>query len=123
MSREIKFRMWNRIVERMSNGYTLYELHAQAVNFPILEIMQYTGLKDKNGTELYEGDIVNQFTLEVKRTVVYHNGSFGYWDSEDVKYRSLISYAGNQWFDWKDSKSQHIEVIGNIYQNTELITA
>lgn len=70
-------------------------------------LMQYTGLKDKNGVEIYEGDIIHAFgaPLEVKWIV---DGWFA--DCEKTR----ICEAGQEWDD-------NCEVIGNIHENPELL--
>lgn len=72
-----------------------------------LKIMQYTGLKDKNNKEIYEGDILFESSGEEYFKVVFEDGSFR---AEDDKYSlDLEDYA-------------HIcEVVGNIYENPELL--
>ena len=79
---------------------------------PNAKIMQYTGLKDKNGTEIYEGDIVK------------HKHKFG-GGLGQVKYivpsfglRDLHKPAVSTDFEWTDF--EEFEVIGNIYENPEL---
>lgn len=83
-----------------------------------LILMQYTGLKDKNGVEIYEGDIIkgiskthknNKITLYVK----WDRGQYDVFDIHDKD-------------NWMDSLYNHmhfydIEVIGNIYENPELL--
>jgi uncharacterized phage protein (TIGR01671 family) len=84
-------------------------------------VMQYTGLKDKNGKEIYEGDIVAAFNFidkNFRHEVIFKNGAFGY-TSQFLS--GFIPYAGNDNFKWSNGKSDKIEVIGNIYENPELM--
>lgn len=77
-------------------------------------LMQYTGLKDKNGKEIYEGDIVNYShprTNEIIRTVTFKHGAFGI---EGIYEKTHIIFG--------NILDSHIEVIGNIYENPELLT-
>ncbi len=79
-----------------------------------IELMQSTGLKDKNGKEIFEGDIV--LVLDSPYTVFYDNerGSYRLKPHDDrwnVDYLSNFSHGGN------------FEVIGNIYENKELLDA
>ena len=100
-----------------------YEIYSQVV------LMQYTGLKDKNGTEIYEGDVVKILytdwpsqtnepgTLEeyldsLARTKVVIWSVQGFYVSESVD-----GYAESM----EPGKYGYIEVIGNIYENKELL--
>ena len=72
-------------------------------------VTEYTGLKDKNGREIYEGDVYHQGDTNILYVVEYKGASF-----VGKQIRSS-SYAGLE--HWKD----RIEVIGNIYQNPDLL--
>lgn len=106
-----KFRVWDN-VDYMSKPFTLSELQAGLVQFDCAcPIMQFTGLKDKNGVEIYEGDVVKYLT---------HTAHI-FWSPQDfgfVHYNDVIGdYAGLSFFTGYKS----FEVIGNVYQNPELL--
>ncbi len=84
-------------------------------------IGQFAGLTDKNGKEIYEGDIVQWGDSEhkIKQVVEFRNGAFGYvYDTIG----SFVPYAANTNFDFAAlGTDKRFEVIGNIHDNPELL--
>lgn len=119
MSREIKFRCWSdeegrylrmqnvNFVDNKPNSMSYHKkghkgfLH---IRFPNFIFEQYTGLKDKNGKEIFEGDVVRQFDDEEYFVVKFEYGGF------------LPFTANMLTFD-----TDYCEVIGNIHENPELL--
>lgn len=125
-----KFRAWHKANKKMYkvNGisYPLRMLHLFRqdlyvedfkVSFDDVIVMQSTGLFDKNGVEIFEGDVVRLTSVflgkDEIRQVTLVNGGFGvtsegtYVDSITIKLLSQVGYS--------------LEIIGNIYENPELV--
>lgn len=131
MNREIKFRAWNgkymldpTYGDWISFDGVPYTESERKHNTPNIEIsrnqsktlilMQFTGLKDKNGKEIYEGDILN---------VNSSRQSVGYYKSGFVT--MCIQKTDKGFCEWRKDLSQQYkpEVIGNIHENPELLHA
>jgi uncharacterized phage protein (TIGR01671 family) len=121
MNRPIKFRVWDkRETKGMSTQNMLYDaqLHhfwQDFVDYPGYELMQYTGLTDKNGKEIYEGDIIID-TQKQKYEIIFDENHARY----DLKVCGENKLSQTSYFTQIYEK-KHIEVIGNIFEHPELL--
>lgn len=85
--------------------------------FEEIELLQYTGLKDKNGVEIYEGDILNPNSREV----IFYDKGLG---PMGVGFYTICHNPeyGKGKFTFGQTQSEDSEIIGNIYENPELLT-
>lgn len=122
--REIKFRAWDNVQEVMlpvenidfRNDLITFNEDDNSLTdtFEMITLMQYTGMKDKNGKEIYEGDIVG--SLHMRAEVIFEDGSFRFKWLDKItkrvrKYNEPMFKNTNIVF----------EVMGNIYENKELL--
>lgn len=140
MSREIKFRAWDKDEKRMLEVYRI------GFDGPIdgaqvycylddrgakgskecfcdgdgLTLEQFTGLKDRNGQEIYEGDILAWHSNIYRKhdwvgLVLYRGAGFAVQESDK-------SYSSPDWLETACNKDANIiEVVGNIHENPELL--
>lgn len=121
-----KFRAWHKEkkcwISLHNNGYSFNpangQIYYRGLNITSrIELVQYTGLNDKNGKEIYEGDIVrvNKLTFEnsgplpENLVVKFYNGMFQLFRDDEYLYGLHLMYIEDG------------EVIGNIYENPELL--
>jgi hypothetical protein len=121
--REIKFRAWDKKEQRivtpilelgMKECVAFWHLDGVWFDPENIILMQYTGLKDKNGKEIYEGDIDNN------RIVVWVDdedlSEFVGWHWKDIYKNKYGEYEIHSFFAF----TTPIEIIGNIYENPEM---
>ena len=132
MQRTIKFRAWLRYEKEMSEVLVLDNQDERAVvvrkdgtvgwrMFAELELVQYTGLKDKNGVEIYDGDYIRYSTRTINESIFTHVCRV--FQHESGTWRIEGYHEGNHSYETKGTVYEvHkvCEVIGNIYENPEL---
>lgn len=119
--REIKFRAWHKADEKMYEvyGFTQNKWFLKGKQFPMpngaVVIMQYTDLKDKNGKKIYEGDLLTDYGGAPPLYVEYSekHGAYCFVDKFDS--------SGTVYYTPPMIYYEHMEVIGNIYENPELL--
>ena len=117
MSREIKFRVWDKIEKRFitptSFGQTHYNLTLNGKLYNLQNgsggddyvVQQFTGLKDKNGKEIYEGDLIKEINYGPYRV---------FWDNEIGGWCSCC-YCDSELI----SEYVAIKIVGNIFDGTK----
>lgn len=120
MKREIKFRLWSNSLKIMFSPNSeirhLWSIkEAPNGNIKVDDgdvLMQFTGMKDKNGVEIYEGDIVRIIEAQRNYVVKFHNGCFKLFHYNQRLNDNLWGTI-ERLFDlfWS------VEIIGNIYEN------
>jgi len=116
MSREIKFRVWCNYhkdwekdeILLNTNGLVLHDGRPAPKDHVV---MQFTGLLDKNGKEIYEGDIIKGIEGCLYEII---------WDEKEYKTKGIVSKCPYSLISHK-GKLNYEEVIGNIYENKELL--
>jgi len=119
----LRFRAWDKETKTMNGMAEIYRNRNQEIELRPRDediiLMQSTGLKDKNGKEIFEGDVI---AIEVDDTGmpinarVFQNSKIGvlmfhvFEDNEDVPMVELL-----------EDNSVAFEIIGNIYENPELL--
>lgn len=135
MKREIKFRAWDSKSKKMlesfdvsQDGYVgivnMFETHE-----PIYDavLLQYTGQKDKNGKEIYEGDIIEALSLfkltpefKIKGKILFNER--GYWVAEEINPKYSEQEYLYELTKQDGDGTIRCEIIGNIYEHPHLLT-
>lgn len=143
--REIKFRTWDKVMKRMDNrGYIGLKGHISILvdghpsklrNEEDFILMQYTGLKDKNEVEIYEGDVIIEifkYKFENNANIpedcqgrTYRTDEFEgivIWDNKSCCFGIQTKICEKDEIEaCLVDNADEIEVIGNIYENPELL--
>lgn len=126
--REIKFRVWQKLfggwielkkivfAEDDSTIIGFIDKDGEPYGTKEIEIMQYTGYKDKNGKEIYEGDIlIDEFNR--KLLVEWWQGSFALKAISETNFKIT-----REIFQWFDNEKYFPKIIGNRWENPKLLS-
>ena len=118
MTREIKFRAWCQYTKSFryvkdADDFSWWasSRNGPGCNISKIGLMQFTGLHDKNGVEIYEGDIV-QYGCKSNHSIRY-DVAYCDWRMYDLKIHTYLRLGEHSY--------NELEVIGNIYENPELL--
>jgi len=115
--RPIKFRQFDSVSRTMMSGFGATFPSGWSgfpkVSWERYPIMQFTGLKDKNGKDIYEGDIISLSCGCCFYKVVWDEKKMCWWPVDD-------GFSQVRGLDGFDVWTHRIEVVGNVYENPEM---
>lgn len=131
--RELKFRAWDKVEKKMLFDADPFALHVSGSNEPLLAkthrnedciFEEYTGLKDKNGKEIYEGDIIKS-SEHIGEVYRQGNGRWVIFCGKDKLHYGDLIVVGELEGETYDLAltlgREYCKVIGNIHENPELL--
>lgn len=135
--REIKFRVWDHSYQEMVNSVSIIHcdlLNKTDVRYYVgkqyvlkgaysvdVELMQHTGLIDKNRADIYEGDIVKVIDINTGEESFHTVKYYAYDDYPAFDLSPILFEESNSFSGIACSMQYEIEVVGNVYENNDLL--
>lgn len=129
MERQIKFRAWDNQAKKMSSTFNPLEgekptIYGEAIYSSDAVYMQFAGLQDINGKDIYDGDIAREWLVDT----VEPEG--GFWNYYEIKFEKGCFVCKEIGFTYENEEptnlhkcANEIAIIGNIYENPELLNS
>lgn len=127
--REIKFRAWDG--KQMMYDITQWHVSDRDKKYHLIDgysleyLMQFTGLLDKNGIEIYEGDVVRHKSENPNWMPLDDNSPLEIDVESVVEYKGHSFWLSKEYFGWEGeglADWSNLEVLGNIYEHPNLLT-
>lgn len=108
--KEVKYKIWDTFQKKMYDWQTILDSNCSLKDFlaKVYIKLEYTGLTDKNGKEIYQGDIV-QYNTKTHAIIL--------WNNQEACFEGLVIESHARFFIHKEP----VIIIGDIYRNPELI--
>lgn len=133
--RDIKFRVWDHIEKQMVNPKDVNDFWARFVSSDCYELMQFTGMYDRDGVEIFESDIVEVIcyfgtsgkhpkstgpTITTLGVIEFKDGKFDYEEPKSQYNKRTEMGNATDWYrGYCDMRE--VKVVGNIHQHSELL--